>query len=332
MLIGAFILLPVFSLDYGVFESTPEEFKAAMGWSGMNISWWWFALPLVLLFRPYQAQNKYAKKRHYFDIGFSSACMLFALITSWYTEQGLGYASIFLFIGLGAVITLAFSRLEYLGGDTFVIGSLLSIVLLISIFIIYPSVAIFVPMFKDDMGQFVLWQFVDIITKPQIVQIIMNSIMLGTSVGIGATFFGLIFAIYTTRIAKRSAFIARIFSILPIVTPPFVVGLGVTLMLGRSGYITELMADWFGLQQTNWLYGFTGIWMAQVLAFAPMSFMILDGAMKSLHPSLEEASYTLRANRYQTFFKIVMPLLKPALANSFLIIFVQSLADFSSNV
>ncbi|MCC4854146.1 iron ABC transporter permease, partial [Vibrio lentus] len=100
----------------------------------------------------------------------------------------------------------------------------------------------FVPMFKDDMGQFVMWQFVDIITKPQIVQIIMNSIMLGTSVGIGATFFGLIFAIYTTRIAKRSAFIARIFSILPIVTPPFVVGLGVTLMLGRSGYITELMA------------------------------------------------------------------------------------------
>ena len=101
-------------------------------------------------------------------------------------------------------------------------------------------------------------------------------------------------------------------------------------MLGRSGYITELMADWFGLEQTNWLYGFTGIWMAQVLAFAPMSFMIIDGAMKSLHPSLEEASYTLRANRYQTFFQIVMPLLKPALANSFLIIFVQSLADFSN--
>ncbi|CSC61504.1 iron(III) ABC transporter permease [Vibrio cholerae] len=67
-----------------------------------------------------------------------------------------------------------------------------------------------------------------------------------------------------------------------------------------------------------------------MLAFAPMSFMILDGALKSLHPSLEEASYTLKANRYQTFFGIIMPLLKPALANSFLIIFVQSLADFSN--
>ncbi|MCG7587553.1 iron ABC transporter permease [Photobacterium sp. OFAV2-7] len=329
-LVGAFVLLPSFALDYGVFESTSQEFKDAMGWSSMNISWLWFALPLALLIRPFKAQNKYAKKRHHFDIGYTSFCMLFTLITSWYTEQGLGYATIILFIALGCVLTLALARLEYLGGDVFVIGALVSIVSLISVFIIYPSIAIFVPMFKDDMGNFVMWQFIDILTRSQIVQIILNSITLGTSVGITATFFGLIFAIYTTRIAKRSAFIARIFSILPIVTPPFVVGLGVTLMLGRSGYITELMVDWFGLQQTNWLYGFTGIWMAQVLAFAPMSFMILDGAMKSLHPSLEEASYTLRANRYQTFFKIVMPLLKPALANSFLIIFVQSLADFSN--
>ncbi|WP_114766664.1 ABC transporter permease [Vibrio rhodolitus] len=329
-LVVAFVLLPVFALDYGLLDSTSDEFRAAMGWSSLNISWLWFALPAVLLLRPIQAQNKYAKLRHQFDIGYSAFCMLFVVISSWYTGQGMGYATIALFIVLGAVMTLAFSRLEYLGGDVFVIGSLISIILLITVFIIYPSFAIFVPMFEDDMGNFVAWQFVDILSSSHIIRIIFNSVGLGVAVGIGATFFGLIFAIYTTRIAERSAFIARIFSILPIVTPPFVVGLGVTLMLGRSGYITELMVDWFGLQQTNWLYGFTGIWLAQVLAFAPMSFMILDGAMKSLHPSLEEASYTLRANRYQTFFKIVMPLLKPALANSFLIIFVQSLADFSN--
>ncbi len=227
-------------------------------------------------------------------------------------------------------MTLAMARLEFMGGDSFVIGSLVSIIGLISAFILFPSIAIFVPMFQDDMGNFVAWQFIEILSQKQIVQIILNSLFLGSSVGITATFFGLIFAIYSTRIAEKSAFITRIFSILPIVTPPFVVGLGVTLMLGRSGYVTELMVDWFGFQNTNWLYGFTGIWMAQVLAFAPMSFMILDGAMKSLHPSLEEASYTLRANRYQTFFGIVLPLLKPALANSFLIIFVQSLADFSN--
>ncbi|WP_375752837.1 ABC transporter permease [Vibrio sp. HN007] len=329
-IVAAFILLPVFALDYGVFESTSDEFLDAMGWSSQNIAWLWFGLPLVLLARPKLAQNKYQKKRHYFDIGYSGFCMLFTILSSWGTGNGLGYATIVLFIALGCIMTLGFARLEYLGGDVFVIGSLVTIIGLITTFILYPSIAIFVPMFQDEMGNFVAWQFIEILSQRQIVQIITNSIMLGTSVGITATFFGLIFAIYSTRIAVKSAFIARIFSILPIVTPPFVVGLGVTLMLGRSGYVTELMVDWFGLEQTNWLYGFTGIWMAQVLAFAPMSFMILDGAMKSLHPSLEEASYTLRANRYQTFFNVVIPLLKPALANSFLIIFVQSLADFSN--
>ncbi|MBY6197381.1 ABC transporter permease [Vibrio hangzhouensis] len=329
-IVAAFILLPVFALDYGLFESTSDEFLAAMGWSSRNVAWLWFGLPLLLLVRPKLAQNKYHKKRHYMDIGYSAFCILFTLISSWATGNGLGYGTILLFIALGCVITLAYARLEYLGGDVFVIGSLVTIVGLITTFILYPSIAIFVPMFQDEMGNFVAWQFIDILSQKQIVQIILNSMMLGTSVGVTATFFGLIFAIYSTRIAVRSAFIARIFSILPIVTPPFVVGLGVTLMLGRSGYVTELMVNWFGLEHTNWLYGFTGIWMAQVLAFAPMSFMILDGAMKSLHPSLEEASYTLRANRYQTFFNVVIPLLKPALANSFLIIFVQSLADFSN--
>ncbi|MBY7995558.1 iron ABC transporter permease [Vibrio fluvialis] len=330
VMVFSFILLPSFALDYGLFESTADEFYDAMGWSSVNISWLWFSLPLLLIVRPLQPAGRQHKVRHYLDIGYSALCMLVILISSWLTHQGLGYATILLFIALGSVMTTAFARLEYLGGDHFVIGSLISIILLIAIFIIFPSIAIFLPMFKDEMGQWTAWQFMAILSQSHTLSVIRNSIVLGIAVGVGATFFGLIFAIYTTRIAKRSAFIARVFSILPIVTPPFIVGLGVTLMLGRSGYITELMVDWFGLQKTNWLYGFTGIWLAQVLAFAPMSFMILDGALKSLHPSLEEASYTLKANRYQTFFGIIIPLLKPALANSFLIIFVQSLADFSN--
>ncbi|MBY8027982.1 iron ABC transporter permease [Vibrio fluvialis] len=330
VMVFSFILLPSFALDYGLFESTADEFYDAMGWSSVNISWLWFSLPLLLIVRPLQPAGRQHKVRHYLDIGYSALCMLVILISSWLTHQGLGYSTILLFIALGAVMTTAFARLEYLGGDHFVIGSLISIILLIAIFIIFPSIAIFLPMFKDEMGQWTAWQFMEILSQSHTLSVIRNSIILGIAVGVGATFFGLIFAIYTTRIAKRSAFIARVFSILPIVTPPFIVGLGVTLMLGRSGYITELMVDWFELQKTNWLYGFTGIWLAQVLAFAPMSFMILDGALKSLHPSLEEASYTLKANRYQTFFGIIIPLLKPALANSFLIIFVQSLADFSN--
>ena len=326
----AFALLPSWSLDYGLLESTQDEILAAYGWSQFNISWLWYLLPSLLLIRPWREASREQRSRHYLDAGWALLCMAFIVVSATVEGRGLGYATLVLFVALGAIMTLALTRLEWLGGDRFVIGSLVTIVALIGVFIVWPSIAIFIPMFTNDAGEFAPLAFMAVLSQAHIVQVILNSIALSIAVGIGCTFFGLVLAIYTTRIAKRSAIIGRIFSILPIVTPPFVVGLGVTLMMGRSGYVTELMVDWFGLTNTNWLYGFTGIWLAQVLAFTPMAFMILDGAIKTIHPSLEEASYTLRASRWQTFNGVFVPLLKPALANAFLIVIVQSLADFSN--
>ena len=326
----AFALLPSWSLDYGLLESTSDEILAAYGWSQFNISWLWYLLPSLLLIRPWQEAAREQRSRHYLDAGWALLCMAFIVISATVEGRGLGYATIVLFAALGAIMTLALTRLEWLGGDRFVIGSLVTIVALIGVFIVWPSIAIFIPMFTNDAGEFAPLAFMTVLSQAHIVQVILNSIALSIAVGIGCTFFGLVLAIYTTRIARRSAVIGRIFSILPIVTPPFVVGLGVTLMMGRSGYVTEFMVEWFGLTNTNWLYGFTGIWLAQVLAFTPMAFMILDGAIKTIHPSLEEASYTLRASRWQTFNGVFVPLLKPALANAFLIVIVQSLADFSN--
>ncbi|MDX5627685.1 MULTISPECIES: iron ABC transporter permease [unclassified Brenneria] len=326
----AFLLLPAWSLDYGLFDVTRDELLAAYSWSNLNISLLWFLLPMALLCRPPVAAGRERPGRHRFDAAYALFCAVFVLISATLAGRGMGYAAIPLFIALGAIITLSLSRLDWLGGDRFVIGSLVSIIVLIGAFILYPSIAIFIPMFTNDSGEFAPLLFMQILGQAHILQVIWNSFMLAAAVGVGCTFFGMVLAIYTSRIARRSAIIGRVFSILPIVTPPFVVGLGVTLMMGRSGYVTELMVAWFGLTNTNWLYGFTGIWLAQVLAFTPMSFMILEGAIKTIHPSLEEASYTLRANRWQTFQRVFLPLLKPALANSFLIVIVQSLADFSN--
>ncbi|CPR21433.1 ABC transporter permease [Brenneria goodwinii] len=330
LIAAAFLLLPAWSLDYGLFDVTSDELLAAYSWSNPNISLLWFLLPLVLLCRPLTAAGRERRGRHRFDAAYALFCALFVVISATVEGRGMGYAAIPLFIALAAVITLSLSRLDWLGGDRFVIGSLVSIIVLIGAFILYPSIAIFIPMFTSDSGEFAPLLFMQVLRQAHILQVIWNSFLLAAAVGIGCTFFGMVLAIYTSRIARRTAFIGRVFSILPIVTPPFVVGLGVTLMMGRSGYVTELMVTGFGLTNTNWLYGFTGIWLAQVLAFTPMSFMILEGAIKTIHPSLEEASYTLRANRWQTFQRVFLPLLKPALANSFLIVIVQSLADFSN--
>ena len=318
-----YALLPAFALDYGIFEATADERLAAMGWSSLNLSALWFA-PL-LAFPLFPSLELSTATRAKAELALTAAIALTTLVSAKLAHVSLGYAVIGLAAALVAIATLALARLKVLQGDKFVIASLLVIILLISLFIVYPTGAIFVAMFYED-GSFQPQQVLRILSQNYILRVIGNSLALSGFVGLLSTIFGLAFALYTTRIARRTAFIGKIFSILPIVTPPFVVGLGVTLMLGRSGYLTE----WLGIANSNWLYGFNGIAIAQILAFTPLAFMILDGALKSIHPSIEEASYTLRASRFKTFFQIIFPLLRPALANAFLLVFVQSLADFSN--
>ncbi len=318
-----YALLPAFALDYGIVESTWDERLAAMGWHSLNLSALWFA-PL-LAFPLFPSLELSTATRAKAELALTTAIALTTLVSAKLAHVSLGYAVIGLAAALVAIATLALARLKVLQGDKFVIASLLVIILLISLFIVYPTGAIFVAMFYED-GSFQPQQVLHILSQNYILRVIGNSLALSGFVGLLSTIFGLAFALYTTRIARRTAFIGKVFSILPIVTPPFVVGLGVTLMFGRAGYLNE----WLGINNSNWLYGFNGIAIAQILAFTPLAFMILDGALKSIHPSIEEASYTLRASRFKTFFQIIFPLLRPALANAFLLVFVQSLADFSN--
>ena len=318
-----YALLPAFALDYGIFEATADERLAAMGWSSLNLSALWFAPLLAFPFFPLLKLPTATRAKG--ELALTAAIALVTLVSAKLAHVSLGYAVIGLALALIAIATLALAKLKVLQGDKFIIASLLIIILLITLFIVFPTGAIFIAMFYED-GVFHPQQVLRILSQSYILRVIGNSLMLSGFVGLMSTIFGLAFALYTTRIARRTAFIGKIFSILPIVTPPFVVGLGVTLMLGRSGYLTE----WLGIANSNWLYGFNGIAIAQILAFTPLAFMILDGALKSIHPSIEEASYTLRASRFKTFFQIIFPLLRPALANAFLLVFVQSLADFSN--
>lgn len=319
-----FLILPSKALYYGLFESTSDEIWQAMGWSSTNLSWAWF-FPLLIYLIP---NKENTRSRSILELVGVVAIFLFVFISAIIGKISLGYSVMCLIVALVALATNALANLKVMQGDRFIIASLISIILLIFFFIVYPTIAIFISMFYDG-SEFVPSQIFTILQQPYIVRVITNSLSVAGTVGILSTLFGLAFALYTTRIAKRTAFIGKIFSILPIVTPPFVVGLGVTLMLGRSGYVTAFLVEYLGFS-SNWLYGFTGIVIAHTLALTPMAFMILEGALKSIHPSVEEAAYTLRSNRYQAFFYIIFPLLKPALANAFLVVAIQSLADFST--
>lgn len=316
----AFACLPSQALDYGLFGATKSELVAAMGWYNVNISWLWFGG--LLIFPAFRfIKDRILRSR--IELGLVLLLTLFLLSSAVYLSYRFGYAIIFLAFALLAISSNALANLKVLQADRFMIVSLLVVILTIALFILYPITTIFSTMFSEGDSFAILEQ-------SYLLRIIWNSLSVSATVGLLSTVLGLCFALYTTRMAsKRTRLLSKFFSVLPIVTPPFVVSLGIALMLGRSGYITDFLVEYFGFS-ASWLYGFTGITVSHTLALTPMAFMILEGALKSSNVALEEASYTLRANNWQTFRFILLPLLKPALANSFLVITVQSLADFST--
>ena len=124
--------------------------------------------------------------------------------------------------------------------------------------------------------------------------------------------------------------LAGVLAVLPMITPPFVIGLALIMLFGRSGAINALLEWAFGISPTRWIYGLPGVWLAQTLALTPVAYLVLVGVVEGISPSLEEAAQTLRASTFKTFTTVTLPLMAPGLVNAFLIVFIESLADFGN--
>jgi iron(III) transport system permease protein len=253
-------------------------------------------------------------------------------------------------MGLGAALTsAAFLMLLCHGlagrgwcrGDTFVVGAIGGVIALVTIFVFLPIAIILASAIKDDSGAFALGIFaakffdhsiwgLDCLASNLRCGVAWNTLLLAVLVGAGTTLFGLAFALIATRTALPWKGALRALTILPIITPPFVIGLALILLFGRSGSVTALLNDWFTIAPSRWIYGFPGVFIAQMLAFTPIAFLVLIGVVQGISPSLEEAAQTLRAGRWTVFTTVSLPLLRPGLANAFLLGFIESLADFGN--
>lgn len=238
-------------------------------------------------------------------------------------------------VALSFVLLFSFGLAErgVLRGDAFVVASIALLIFLVAIFVFYPVGSMLVGAFQSFDGSFDPSGFIRNIQDPSIWSldcvvggnrcgIAWRTLLLAILAAFGSTLLGLCFALVATRTRFPFKKGLRLLTILPIITPPFVIGLALILLFGRAGVVTEQLSSLFGIEPGRWLYGLTGIWIAQVLSFTPISFLVLIGVVEGVSPSMEEASQTLRADRWRTFWKVSLPLMKPGLANAFLIGFI----------
>lgn len=256
-------------------------------------------------------------------------------------QQAMGAGA--LLTGLAFVLIFAFGLAEQgvLKGDAFVIASIAILVVLVGIFVFYPVGRMFIGALQGRDGGWApegflrnirdgsIWSL-NCLTGGRHCGVAWRTVTLALCTASASTLLGLTFALAAVRTAFPFKKLLRMLTILPIITPPFVIGLALILLFGRAGMVTEWVSNLFGIPAGRWLYGSTGIWIAQVLSFTPISFLVLVGVVEGISPSMEEASQTLRSGRWRTFAHVSLPLMRPGVANAFLIAFIESMADFGN--
>jgi len=155
-----------------------------------------------------------------------------------------------------------------------------------------------------------------------------NSILLAIVVGGISTGLGFLFALLGERSRLPTRRLLGPFSILPIITPPFVLGLAMIYLFGRRGFVTYHL---LGLS-TSIFFGPLGVAIAQILAFAPIAYLVLQGLVQAMDVALEEAAETLGASRWYILRTVIWPLVRPGIANAFLLVAIESLADFGNPI
>lgn len=361
--LASFLFLPWHMTDRGLLDPAwISDGIASTGLANVLAGQWWLAPAAITLFIGALCQIAIAEpvKRARWTLATSSAGLgLIALqgmiivragprlFESMLTgevvmagQSGMGAGAGLCALSLLFAATISLSQTGKGQGDAFVVSTIGLIVALVAVFVFFPVVHILVRAFEVE-GGYSLTEFfprflsseiwgLGCLIGPQSCGVGVNSLFLGVMTGAGTTLMGLSFALIFTRTDFRAKKMLRVLTVLPIITPPFVIGLALILLFGRAGTVTEFFADLFGLEQTRWLYGFWGIYFAQMLSFTPIAFLVLIGVVQGVSPSMEEASQTLDADRWQTFRFVSLPLMRPGLANAFLLGFIESLADFGN--
>ena len=256
-------------------------------------------------------------------------------------QAAIGYGGFIVVLSYLMLLTHGLAARGFCRGDAFTTSSIGLVLGLITLFVFFPVSRILLSALQDNNGNFAPAEFaakffdnsiwgLDCVTSTLRCGVAWNTLLLAVLVGVGTTALGLSFALIVTRTGFVGKGVLRGLTVLPIITPPFVIGLAVILLFGRTGAITGVMADLFDVPRTRWVYGLPGVFLAQMLAFTPIAFLVLIGVVQGISPSLEEASQTLRAKNWTTFHTVTLPLMRPGLANAFLLGFVESMADFGN--
>jgi len=220
----------------------------------------------------------------------------------------------------------ASTNLKRLARDPVLLAVILLVTASLAIFILYPLVEVAATSLDVGGGRLGLGVYSEVAESAYIRKALYNSLLMSTLTAIVGTIIGFIFAFAVVRAKVPLARFFNTMAVIPIVSPPFIGALAIIMLFGNNGLIS-----WNLLKIQNFpIYGFNGLFIAQVVTFFPVSYLTLKGVLESMNPILEDAALDLGGTRWKVFKKVTLPLAIPGIASSVLLLFVETLADFGN--
>lgn len=199
-------------------------------------------------------------------------------------------------------------------------------ILLLLLFVVYPLVKVLIYSLTDENGAFSTANLSAILSSGRYLKVFGRTMLLGLVVAVLATTIGYIFAYTVTRTNVPCKGFLKTIATLPILSPPFVLSLSVIFLFGKQGLITKNL---LGITGNN-VYGMKSLIVVQVMSFFPIAYLTLSGILASIDASVEDAACNMGAGRWKTFWTVTFPLSLPGIISGALLVFIQSLEDFSN--
>ena len=200
--------------------------------------------------------------------------------------------------------------------------SLGMVVLMMMPLILLPLVSIFIFGTSKGLGSF--WAA---LSAPEAV----FALKLSLVTSFYATIFNVLFGLLAAYVLSRYFFFGRTAIIvtisLPTAIPTAVAGFALLLLWGPYGMLGQYLPEGFQLMFTPY-----AIILANIFVTFPLAFGVLMSVFETMDTSLEEASATIGATRWQTFWHVTLPSLRGGLLTGALLTFARSVGEFGSTI
>jgi molybdate transport system permease protein len=123
--------------------------------------------------------------------------------------------------------------------------------------------------------------------------------------------------------------VLRALTVLPMVLPPVVGGVALLLAFGRNGLIGGWLANWLGIHLP---FTTAGAIMAEAFVAMPFLIITVEAGLRQMDRRFEDAARTLGARRWTVFFRVTLPLIRPALTAGAVLCWARALGEFGATI